>query len=236
MTTTFQNKKIIVAGGSSGIGLATAKQFANQQAQVTVTGRNTDKLNDARQAGLQTAAVDSTNREALNIFFRNHGSIDHLVISLSGSKGLGNFVDLSIQVLREGFEEKYFAVLNTIQAAMPYINTGGSVTLVTAISATAQLPGTSGTGAINGALEIMVPVLAKEFTGIRINAVSPGVIDTSWWDFLPEQNKQETFKQYTANIPAGRAGKPDEIANVILFLAGNEYMTGKVVGCDGGMA
>jgi len=236
MTTTFQNKKIIVAGGSSGIGLAAAKQFANQQAQVTVTGRNADKLNEAKQAGLQTAAVDSTNREALDTFFKNQGPIDHLVISLSGSKGIGNFAELSLQVLREGFEEKFFTNLNTIQAALPYISAGGSITLVTAISATAQMPGTSGLGAINGSLEIMVPVLAKEFAGIRINAVSPGVVDTSWWDFLSEQNKQETFKQYATNIPVGRVGKPDEVANVILFLAGNEYMTGKVVGCDGGMA
>ena len=236
MTTTFQNKKIIVAGGSSGIGLAAAKQFANQQALVTVTGRNADKLTQAQQAGLQTAAVDSTNRGALDIFFKNQGPIDHLVISLSGSKGIGNFAELSLQVLREGFEEKFFTNLNTIQAALPYINAGGSITLITAISATAQLPGTSGLGAINGSLEIMVPVLAKELPGIRINAVSPGVVDTSWWDFLPEQNKQETFKQYATNIPVGRVGKPDEVANVILFLAGNEYMTGKVVGCDGGMA
>ena len=71
---------------------------------------------------------------------------------------------------------------------------------------------------------------------ILINAVSPGVVDTSWCDFLPEQAKQETFKQYATQIPAGRVGQPDEIANAILFLAGNQFMTGKVIGCDGGMS
>ncbi len=236
MNTLFQNKKIIVAGGSSGIGLAAATQFEEQQAQVTVTGRNTDKLKAAAETGLLTAVIDSSDRETLDTFFKNHGPVDHLVISLSGSKGIGNFEALSLQVLREGFEEKYWPVLNTVQAALPFINKGGSITLVTAISATAQLPGTSGLAALNGALEIMVPVWAKELTHIRINAVSPGVVDTSWWNFLPEQEKHETFKQYAAQIPAGRVGKPGEIAHVILFLAANEYMTGKVIGCDGGMS
>jgi NAD(P)-dependent dehydrogenase (short-subunit alcohol dehydrogenase family) len=236
METPFKNKKIIIAGGSSGIGLAAAGQFKEQQAQVTITGRNPDKLKNAAQTGLQTAVIDSSNREALDAFFKSHGPVDHLVISLSGSKGIGNFSELSLQVLREGFEEKYWPILNTVQAALPFINKGGSITLVTAISATAQLPGTSGLAALNGALEIMVPVWAKELTHIRINAVSPGVIDTSWWDFLPEKEKHETFKQYATQIPAGRVGKPDEIANAILFLAGNEYMTGKVIGCDGGMS
>ncbi|MCR8559053.1 SDR family oxidoreductase [Mucilaginibacter sp. BJC16-A38] len=236
MNTSFQNKKIIVAGGSSGIGLAVATQFKEQQAQVTITGRNAGKLKSAEEKGLKAFTVDSSNREELSLFFKNHGTIDHLVISLSGSKGIGNFSELSLQVLREGFEEKYWPVLNTVQSALPFINKGGSITLVTAISAIAKSPGTSGLAAINGALEIMIPVWAKEITNIRINAVSPGVVDTSWWDFLPEHEKSETFKQYAAKIPAGRVGRADEIANAILFLAGNEFMTGKVIGCDGGMS
>jgi NAD(P)-dependent dehydrogenase (short-subunit alcohol dehydrogenase family) len=236
MTTPFQNKKIIVAGGSSGIGLATAKHFKDQQAQVTVTGRNPEKLRDAEQAGLQAIIVDSTNREALDAFFKSQGTIDHLVISLSGSKGIGKFAELSLQILKEGFEAKFWAILDTMQSALPFINKGGSITLVTAISAIAKLPGTSGLGAINGALEIMIPVLAKEMPHIRFNAVSPGVIDTPWWNFLGEEARQETFKQYGTQIPAGRVGEPEEIADTILFLAGNAYMTGKVIGCDGGMS
>lgn len=236
MTSPFQNKKTLVAGGSSGIGLTTALQFANHQASVIVTGRNPEKLKQAEDYGLQAAMLDSTSRPALDAFFQNFGTFDHLVISLSGSKGAGNFADLSLDVLKQGFEEKYWAILNTMQAALPFINNGGSITLVTAISASAKMPGTSGLGAINGALEIMVPILAKELPCIRINTVSPGVINTAWWDFLPQEAKTATFNQFAAQIPAGRVGKAEEIADVILFLAGNSYMTGKVVGCDGGMS
>ncbi|MBA4167789.1 MAG: SDR family oxidoreductase [Chitinophagaceae bacterium] len=236
MTTTFQHKKVIIAGGTSGIGKAAAKQFANEQAQVTITGRNPDKLKMAEQEGFKVGAVDSTNREALDEFFKNAGGVDHLVVTLSGSKGMGNFSELSLQTLRDGFEEKFWAHLHTIQAAFPYLNKGGSITLVTAISATAKMPGTAGLAALNGALEIMVPVLAKELTGIRVNAVSPGVVDTSWWDFLPEERKQQTFKQFAKQTLAGRVARPEEIADVIVFLAANDYITGQVIACDGGLS
>jgi len=235
MTATFENKKIVVVGGTSGIGLATAKLFAEAKALVTVTGRNSEKLLAAKVIGLQTVQVDSAKAADLEMFFKQQGKLDHLVIALGGSKGAGLFSELSIQALREGFEEKFFPQLNTLQAAFPYMNTGGSITLVTAISATAKIPGVSGLGAINGALEIMVPILAKELKAIRINAVSPGVVDTPWWDFLPAASKQETFSHYATQIIVGRVAQASEIANAIAFLAANEYMTGKVVACDGGM-
>lgn len=236
MTTLFNNQQIIVAGGASGIGLSAALQFKAQGGAVTVTGRNTAKLTAAARQGLITAQVDSTDRNALNNFFKNYGPIDHLVISLSGSKGMGNFADLSLQVLREGFAEKFWANLDTVQATLPYIKKNGSITLVTAISGIAKLPGTSGLGAINGALEIMVQVWAKEFDQVRVNAVSPGVVDTGWWDFLPADKKEEAFAEFSRQIKVGRVGQPEEIADAILFAASNNYMTGKVIACDGGLS
>ena len=236
MTSSFENKKIVIAGGTSGIGLATAQLFAAAKASVTVTGRNQEKLRAAEQAGFKTAGVDSSNRSAIDAFFKAHGPIDHLVIAVSGSKGAGNFKDLSLDTLREGFEQKFWAQLHTIQAALPYMQTGGSITLITAISAIAELPGVSGLAAINGALELMVPILAKELKPLRINAVSPGVVDTSWWDFLPQEARQATFAQFSTQIAVGRVAQPDEIAQAILFVAGNGYMTGKVIGCDGGLS
>jgi NAD(P)-dependent dehydrogenase (short-subunit alcohol dehydrogenase family) len=235
ITMTFQNKKIIVAGGTSGIGLAAAKLFTHAGASVTVTGRDAEKLKAAEQAGLQTAQTDSTDRAALDAFFKTHGAADHLVIALGSTKGLGNFAELSLENLREGFEEKYWSHLNTLKAALPFLNDKSSITLITAITGTGKIPGTSGIGAINGALEIMVSILAKELKPLRVNAISPGVVDTPWWNFLPEDTKQETFAQYAAQIAVGRIANPDDIADAILFVAENEYMTGQIIGCDGGL-
>lgn len=232
----FQNQKIVVAGGSSGIGLATAKRFAGEGASVTVTGRDQEKLRAAEQAGITGIGVDCKDRAALDNFFAGHGQLDHLVVAASGAKGMGEFAGLSLGVLREGFAEKFWSQLETVQAALPFVNAGGSITLITAISSVAKKPGTSGLAAINGALELMVPILAQELKSIRINAVSPGLVDTPWWNFLPAENRQAAFAQFTAGIPAGRVAQPEEIADVIAFLAGNAYMTGKIIGCDGGMS
>ena len=232
----FQDQKVIVAGGTSGIGRATAKRFVQEGAIVTVTGRNTEKLRSAEKEGLIARGVDSGDRAGLDQFFAESGPFDHLVIATSGGKGMGEFAGLSLTALREGFAEKFWPQLETMQAALPYIKPGGSVTLITAISSVTKKPGTAGLAAINGALELMVPILAQELRTIRLNAVSPGLVDTPWWDFIPAENKQATFAQFTAGIPAGRVAQPEEIADVIVFLAGNGYMTGKVIGCDGGMS
>jgi NAD(P)-dependent dehydrogenase (short-subunit alcohol dehydrogenase family) len=237
MNTAFENKKAIVIGGSSGIGLATAQLLAGTGALVTVTGRDENKLKEVQQStGLRTQAVDSSHRAALDAFFSKAGKIDHLVISVSGSKGMGHFAELPLQDLRDGFEGKFFPQLNTLQAALPYMNEHGSIVLITAISSVAQKPGTSGLAAINGALELMVPVLAQELKPLRINAVSPGVVDTPWWNFVPEDVKQDTFRKFTGHIPAGRAAKATEIADAVVFALGNSYMTGSVVRCDGGFS
>ena len=233
---TMQDKKIVVAGGTSGIGLATAQRFQQLGGMVTVTGRQTQRLRAAEELGLSAASVDSRDRKALDTLFAAHGAVDHLVIAAGGGKGIGEFAGLSLDTLREGFAEKFWSHLETFQSALPHMQAGGSVTFVTAISATAKLPGVSGLAAINGALEIMVPIWARELRTIRVNAVSPGVIDTAWWDFVPKEDRQAAFAQYTAGLPVARAGRAEEVAAAIVFLAGNGYITGKVLGVDGGMA
>jgi NAD(P)-dependent dehydrogenase (short-subunit alcohol dehydrogenase family) len=231
----LQNQKVVVAGGTSGIGLATALLFQEAGASVTVTGRNPDKLKAAEKKGLMTARVDSRDVTELESFFQSRRHIHHLVIAVGSSKGLGNFSDLRLNDLREGFEEKYWSQLNTMKASLPYLEKTGTITLVTAITGSATMAGTSGIGSINSALEIYVPILAKELKPIRINAVSPGVVDTPWWDFLPDEVKKQTFDDFSTQIAVGRVGRPDDIAKTILFLAENDYMTGAIIPCDGGL-
>lgn len=238
MSDSFESKKVIIAGGSSGIGLATAAKLAGEKAHVTATGRSAARLADAAKAvpGIHTAALDSGNRKDLDAFFDARGNFDHLVIAVSGSKGAGKFADLSLKELRDGFEGKFWPQVNTLQAALPYVNKGGSITLITAISAISRAPGVSGLAAINGALELMIPSLAKEIQPLRINAVSPGVVNTPWWDFLPADAKNDTFGQYAAQLPVGRIGEPDDVADTILFLMRNGNITGTVIRCDGGLS
>src|SRR5579871_3737116 len=115
---TFQNKTIVIAGGTSGIGLASALGFKDRGAKVIVTGRKKEKLDAAIAAGLQAEFVDSSDRASLDQFFARLGKIDHLVVSVSGGKGLGEFATLSLATLKEAFDEKFFSHLDTVQAAL----------------------------------------------------------------------------------------------------------------------
>lgn len=231
----------VIIGGTSGIGLATAQALGDAGMHVTVTGRDHKRLERATELLAATRnrvagySVDATDRAALDSFFASVAPVDHVVLAASGAAGAGAFPGLALDDLRAGFEAKFFAHLNSAQAALAALQDQGSLTFVTAISSQTADPGTAGLAAINGALEAMVSTLAVELAPRRVNAVSPGVVDTPWWDFLPEDQKFATFENYVHRAPAGRVGRAEEIAQAVLSLMTNAFITGVVLPCDGGL-
>jgi NAD(P)-dependent dehydrogenase (short-subunit alcohol dehydrogenase family) len=226
----------IIFGGSSGIGEATARRLSADGFRVIIVGRDRSRLEAAAArlgGGVETASVDATDRVAVSQFFGRIGSFQHLVLSFSGGKGAGVFKSLNIDDVRSGMEKKFFAQITTAQCALASL-TGGSITFVSAGSARVALPGTAGLAAINGAIEAAVPTLAKELTPTRVNAVSPGVIDTPWWDAMPKEAKEIRFKQAAESLPVRRVGRPEDVAQAIAFLVHNTFVTGTIVEVDGG--
>lgn len=233
----LRQQTVVVAGGSSGVGLAVVKRAAAAGPRVIALGRSEARLKASLEGlGDQVigVAMDATDRAALDGFFARSRPIDHLVITLSGGEGAGPFVQLDLQALRRGFEAKFWPQLHTAQAALVALRPGGSITFVTAVSARIARPGTAGLGAINGALEAMVGSLARELAPSRVNAVSPGVIDTEWWSGKPEL-KQQVFEEQARTLPVARVGRADEVAHTVQFLLENGFVTGVVVECDGGL-
>ena len=226
--------KVVVAGGSSGIGEATARQFATLGAQVTITGRDPARLEAARArlGTVRAELVDGRDAAASRALFERIGPFDHLVLALTGGKGAGPFSTLSLDDVRAGLEAKLFAQLTTLQAALPALRQ--SVTFITAASARAALPGTAGLAAVNGSIEAVVRPLAAEIAPIRVNAVSPGIVDTPWWDAMPAEQKQAFFRQAAASLPVGHVGQPDDVAAAIVMLACNAFITGIVLEVSGG--
>jgi NAD(P)-dependent dehydrogenase (short-subunit alcohol dehydrogenase family) len=142
---------------------------------------------------------------------------------------------VSLPDVKLGFEEKVYAHFATAQAALPFLNPTGSLTFIAGVSAQAAAPGTAGIGAANAAVAQLVPILAVELKPLRVNGVSPGVIDTPWWNAFPEDQKQAIFETYAAKTPVGRVGRPEDIAQAIAFLIGNSFMSGHMLICDGGL-
>ncbi|HVW91385.1 MAG TPA: SDR family oxidoreductase, partial [Devosia sp.] len=180
--------------------------------------------------------VDAADQESLQRGFAQIGNFDHLVLALGSRKGAGPFASIGIAEVRQGFEEKVFPQFQAAQLALPHLPPQGSLTFVSAVSAQAGAPGTAGIGAQNAAVATLVPILAAELKPLRVNGVSPGVVDTPWWDFLPEEQKRAAFAQFAAATPVGRIGTADDIAQIIELLVANGFMTGQTIICDGGMS
>ncbi len=226
----------VVVGGSSGIGEATAARLVAGGARVTIGGRAATRLDGARRriGDVEALAVDGADRTSVARFFGAIGPFDHLILCLSGGKGAGPLRELDLATLRGGFDAKFWAHLTCAQAALPTLRAGGSIVFVSAASARAALAGTAGLAAINGAIEAMVRPLATELAPTRVNAVSPGVIDTPWWDAMPAAAKEGYFKMAARELPARRVGTPDDVARAIVMLVGNSFMTGTVLEVDVG--
>ena len=204
---------------------------------MTITGRSEQRLAKARQSlsGAAAAVMDAAATDTLNETFSRIGSLDHLVLAFGSGKALGPFRSVSIANVRRGFEEKVYPHFAAAQASLPFLSKNGSITFISAVSAHAASPGTVGIAAANAAVAMLVPILAAELRPLRVNGVSPGVVDTPWWDFLPPEQRHAIFAEYTAKTPVGRIGKPDDIAQAIAFLISASFMTGHVIVCDGGL-
>ena len=234
----MSSQHIVIVGGSSGIGLATAQHLVAAGHTVTITGRDPARLERARTklAGqVSTLVMDAADAPSLSEAFRRIGTFDHLVLALGSGKGVGPFASVPLADVKAGFEEKVYAHFAAAQAALPFLRKDGSLTFISAVSAHTAMPGTAGIGAANAAVAALVPILAAELRPMRVNAVSPGIIDTPWWDFLSEADKVPAFAEWAARTPVGRVGQPQDVAQAIAFLIGDTFMTAQVLVCDGGI-
>ncbi|MFJ1765226.1 SDR family oxidoreductase [Amycolatopsis sp. NPDC088138] len=226
----------LVAGGTSGIGLATARRLHTRGYDVHITGRGKERLDDvaASDPHLTGHRADGGDAAAMAALAESLGTVDVLVVSLSGAEGMGPIAELDLAMLRRAFDAKFWAHLTTIQAVLPHLAADGSITLLGAISARASMPGTAGIGALNAAVEALVRPLAVELAPRRVNAVSPGVVDTAWWSGFPDEMRAGFFAQTAAQVPVRRVATADDVAEVVALAATNANLSGTVLEADGG--
>lgn len=234
--TTHQDPTALVVGGTSGIGLATANALQRRGANVHVVGRDAKRLASALAGNpeLRGHTADAGSSADMDALFGDIGTIDWLVVTVGGSEGLGPLAGLDLNALHRAYDAKLWPTLTTLQAALPHLASGASITLVGAITARAGAPGTAGIASLNGAVEALVKPLAVELAPIRVNAVSPGYVDTPWWDGFGEEARRGLFDSAAASLPVRQVARPEQIAETIELLATNTNLTGTVLEADGG--
>lgn len=234
MGNTLQDKTVVVVGRGSGIARAVALLARSEGARVVVAGRDQGKLATAyRDSGINAEVVDVTDDTSIAALADRVGAVDH-VVSTASARARGNLADLERRNLQLSFDTKVIGPTMLAKQFAPQINTGGSFVLFSGVHAFKLNAGYLGVGITNGAVDFLARWPAVELAPTRVNAISPGVIDTGAWDALGEQGKRDYFAHIAAGNPVRRIGTPDDVAAAVLFAMTNTFMTGMTLRVDGG--
>ena len=234
MGSALQDKTVLVVGRGSGIARAITLLARSQGARVVVAGRDEAKLADAyNDPGISAEVVDMTDDASIAALAERVGRVDH-VVSTASARARGNLAELQRDNLRTSFDTKVIGPTMLAKYLAPQINPGGSLVLFSGVHAFKHNVGYLGVGITNGAVDFLTRWLAVELAPIRVNAISPGVIDMGAWDALGDDGKRDYFKHIAAGNPAGRIGTPDDIAGALLFAMTNSFLTGMTLKIDGG--
>jgi NAD(P)-dependent dehydrogenase (short-subunit alcohol dehydrogenase family) len=225
-------KKVVVVGGSSGIGLSTAELARREGADVIVASRNAVRL-DAVAEKLNAIAIptDVTDDKSVANLFKSSGPVDHVIVTAAQLRS-GPFKTVAMEDVRSTFEGKFWGAWRVAREAQ--FRAGGSLTLVSGFLSVRPRPNSAIVSAANAALESLARALALELAPVRVNCVSPGIIDTPIRTAMPEAARKEMLAKTAAGLPAGRVGLGDDVAQMILAVMTNGFATGSTVYLDGG--
>lgn len=233
----LKGQRVVVIGGSSGMGLACAKAAIQAQAEVVIASHSADKLKHAQAElnsnNVSVVTLDITDEEAVKRFFSDLGNLDHLIITASGA-GTGPFVKMTNELAQNFFQIKFWGAYSCAKYAAPLVSKQGTITFVSGGASRRPMRGLACAGACNGALESLGKALAFELAPIRVNTIAPGLVDTPLYAMMPEDKKQAFFDATAKQLPAKRIGYPVDIAQAAMLLMTNSFITGTVLDVDGG--
>src|SRR6267154_747549 len=233
----LQNKRVVILGGSSGIGLAVAEQAASQGANIVIASSNPERVQQAIGSlggDAQGHTLDLSDEQAVEALFTKIGAFDHLIFTAGDSLGLHDLAATDLKQARRAFELRYWAALAAVKYGSKNIRKGGSIVLTTGVAGQRPHKGWVIAASVCGTIEALTRALALELAPIRVNAVSPGVVRTNLWQNMTAAEREQLYESVGNSLPVGRVGEAYDIAQAYLFLMQEEFSTGQTLVVDGG--
>lgn len=232
----LKDSRVVIIGGTSGFGAAAAHAAAAEGAAVIVASRRAGRIAEtgAGAGSIAGEQIDARRPEDLAALFQRVGPFDHLIYTAGESLLLGELAATDLEAARRFFDVRLWGAMAAARAAAPAIRAGGSITLASGIASTRPLPGWSIVATVLAAVEGLTRALAVELAPLRVNAVRAGVARTALWDDMDPEARTAMYDGVGAGLPVGRVGQAKEIADALLFLACNRFVTGEILTVDGG--
>jgi len=230
-------KKVVVLGGSSGLGLATAIAASDEGAEVTIVSSNQQRIDKALEqlaANSKGLEVNLTDEQQVQELFATIGAFDHLVYTAGESLMLQNIGDVAVQEAKGFFDLRYWGAFTAVKYAAPNINEGGSITLTGGVASARPGSGWSLGASICSAMEGFTRAMAIELAPVRVNLVSPGMVRTNLWSDMPDADRDAMYEHVASGLPVKRIGEAEDIALTYLYLMKQPFSTGQVIIADGG--
>jgi len=230
--TVLAGQRVVVVGGTSGMGLATVRAALAQGADVVAAGRRPPALRELTP-GAQQAVVDVTSEESVRALFQSVGELDHLLVTASpGSPGA--FGEQDLASARTYMDGKFFGSWTCAHFAAPRIRDRGSITFVTGGAVVRPPAHGSMIAAAFAAIEALTRALAVELGPKRVNTIRPGYTDSEMWQFLSDGQRDDLRRRVADSLPVRRMGTPEDVAHAAVFLMTNPQVTGTVLEVTGG--
>jgi NAD(P)-dependent dehydrogenase (short-subunit alcohol dehydrogenase family) len=236
-SSTLNGKRVLILGGSSGLGFATAKAAAAEGAAVIIVSGNQQRINNALQeltANAEGHVVDLSEEKNIKDFFAGIGKFDHLVYTAGENIQLAMMKEVQVEQARQYFNLRYWGAFTAVKYGAPHINKGGSINLTGGIASPRPGAGWSLGASICAAMEGFTRAMAVELAPIRVNLVSPGVVKTNLWNGMPDAEREHFYDTVGNSLLLKRVGEAADIAQAYIYLMKQSFATGQVLVTDGG--
>jgi NAD(P)-dependent dehydrogenase (short-subunit alcohol dehydrogenase family) len=235
----LKGKRVVIPGGSSGIGLAIATAVTARGAEAIIISSNQQRIDQALStlpAGNKGFAVNLTDEGQVSKIFAAIGPFDHLVYTAGEALLLSSIKDAEVAAAKQFFNVRYWGAFTAVKYAAPHIRAGGSITLTGGVASSRPGKGWSLGASICAAMEGFTRAMAVELAPIRVNTVSPGIVKTSLWANMADTAREGMYSHYSDQLPVGYVAGPEDIAQTYLYLMQQKYSTGQIIVTDGGYA